>query len=150
MRSLWTAASRHKKKKSSTSEETSCNTQHWMTQARPRTVNLEGEERPFEKEDWHNLVRNLNRPLVSSYAITRPECREDCKMQEGLAMGTLSLICLWETQHMYTVHTGSPQHTVTPEYTGIESGFQEKPAESSIYVIRCYNQMIKPNTYTGF
>ena len=59
-------------------------------------------------------------------------------MQEGLAMGTLSLTCLWETQDMYTAHNGSHQHIVTSEYTGTESGFQGKPAESIIYVIRCY------------
>ena len=53
-------------------------------------------------------------------------------MHEGLATGTLSLTCQWETQDMYTVDTGSHQHVVTSEYKGIEYGFQGKPAESSI------------------
>lgn len=147
MRRLWTAASRHKKKKSSTSEETSCNTQHWMTKARPRTVNLEGEERPLEKEDWHNLLRDLNRPLVSS--IHKTGMQSGLRDAGGVGHGHTELaggkpnICTQCTLGVTSI-------LVTPEYTGIESGFQEKPAESSIYVIRCYNQMIKPNTNTGF
>ena len=39
--------------------------------------------------------------------------------------------------HVHSVHWGH-QHIVTSEDTGTESGFQGKPAESTIYVIRCY------------
>lgn len=77
-------------------------------------------------------MRGLHCPLGSGCAFTRLECREDWEMHEGLATGTLSLTCQWETQDMYTVDTGSHQHVVTSEYKGIEYGFQGKPAESSI------------------
>lgn len=69
--------------------------------------------------------------------------------KEGLAMGTMSLKCLRETQNMYTV-CSVHQHTVTPEHPETESVSQGKPAESVPYVIRCCRQMIKPIINTKF
>lgn len=50
---------------------------------------------------------------------------------------------------MYTVYNVR-QHSVTPEHSGTESVSQGKPAESVIYVIRCYKQMIKLIINTEF
>ena len=99
---------------------------------------LEGGERPSEHQDWRGLVSGLACPLASGWAFTRLERSEDWERLAGLATGTLSLTRLWETQGMCTAPTGSHQHTVTPEHTGTESGFQGKPAESTTYVTRCY------------
>lgn len=65
-------------------------------------------------------------------------------------MGTLSLTYPWEIQDMYTVRPGSHEHIMTLEYTGIESFFPRKPAQSATDVARCYKQMIKPSINTEF
>lgn len=93
-------------------------------------------KRAFEKEDWYSLVRGLNCTLVSGCTFKRPGCTEEWGVKES-SPWTLSLTCLWETPDMYTVYNGSQRRIMTPEHTGLESIFQQKPAESVVYVIRC-------------
>lgn len=93
-------------------------------------------------------MRGLNHTLVSGCAFKRLGCTEEWGIK-GSSPGTLSLTCLWETQDIDMVCTGNHAHT-TPEHTRTESIFQGKPAESVVYIIRCYKQMIKPNINTEF
>lgn len=111
---------------------------------------MEEWERPFEKEDRHNLVKGLNCTLVSGCAFKRPGCTEEWGVKESSSW-TLSLTCLWEPQDMYvhSVQWESPTHHDTRTHRN-RIHFPTKPSESVVYVIRCCQQMIKSSINTEF